>query len=179
MRGRARWWPRLKSFSYSVETSLCRDRVWQLLTNIENWSRLSYVYEDLAWVGEPWTLGSYITGKLNYPIVIPFRYVLRDFRTPELIRYLADSPELGFANERTIRLEQRRNSTLIKIDAYSVGNPDCGVPGGNLGFLKMLTERWFSEFAQFCDREAQRGIEGRRKPRTGLPLYLHRLLRKS
>lgn len=100
--------------------------------------------------------GSCVMGHLNYPLTIPFRYVLRECTAPALIRYLADSLELGFANERTIRLEEAEGGTLIKVDAYTVGEPACDIPGGSLGFLKMLTEKWFADFARFCDEEAER-----------------------
>ncbi len=100
-------------------------------------------------------MGSYLTGHINYPLSIPFRYVLRACEEPSLIRYLADSLEVGFANERTIRLEQVGGETRIQVDAYSVGSPTCDVPGGTLGFLKMLTEKWFLDFARFCDDEAR------------------------
>lgn len=143
-----------QSFSYSVSTCLPRERVWQALTNIGNWSKFSCVYRDIKWSGEPWVVGSSLTGNLNYPIKIPFRYVLKVCRPPELIRYLAQSREVGFANERTIRIEQLGLKTLIKVDAYSVGEPAINIPGGNLGFLKMLTEKWFPDLARFCDDEA-------------------------
>ena len=146
-----------QSFSYSVTTSLPRERVWQTLTNVENWSKFSCVYRDLEWVGSPWAIGSCVKGHLKYPLAIPFRYLLREFVAPTLIRYLADSPELGFANERTIHLEELSHKTLIAVNAFTVGSPICMIPDGSLGFLRMLTVRWFDDLAKFCDEQVLTG----------------------
>ena len=156
----------LQSFSYSVTTCLPRESVWRVLTKIEEWPKFSCVYRDVKWVGEEWVLGSSLIGHLNYPIPIPFRYLLKDCIAPELIRYLADSPELGFANERTIRLEEVSCGTLIRVDAYTVGEPVREIPGGSLGFLKMLTEKWFFDFAHFCDNDCLQSPNCRRLDST-------------
>jgi len=141
-------------FSYSVKTRLDRQAVWQLLADIQNWSSISRVYEDLGWSGEPWSIGSSITGKLKYPVAVPFQYLLRDVKPARLVRYLAHGSEIGFATEQTISFERFSNSTLIHVDAYAVGICNCSIVGGTLGFLKSLTESWFSEFARVCDDEA-------------------------
>ena len=135
----------------SVITKLLRSRVWELLTDITNWPKFSDVYSNLHWVGEPWAEGSLPAGELNYPIVVSGQYVVRASEPPVLIRYLSPTREAGFATERTIRLEQLGEGTLIQVDAF-VGEPK--MPGGALEFLKGLTTRWFSEFAGFCDRHA-------------------------
>jgi hypothetical protein len=54
-----------QQFLYSVSTKLNRDQVWELLIDIENWTRLSAVYQQLAWEGEPWVRGSTIVGTLS------------------------------------------------------------------------------------------------------------------
>jgi hypothetical protein len=143
-----------QTFSYSVTTHLPRERVWQVLIDAHGWQRFSDIYGNLKWAGEPWVPGSCLLGTLTYPIPIKFRYLLKVCTPCTIIRYLADSPELGFANERTIRLNDLRGETLIQVDAYTVGTPVCKIPGGNLGFLKMLTERFFSHLAAFCDGQA-------------------------
>ena len=76
------------------------------------------------------------------------------------------SPELGFANERTIRLEEVSCGTLIRVDAYTVGEPVREIPGGSLGFLKMLTEKWFVDFAHFCDNDCLQSPNCRRLDST-------------
>jgi hypothetical protein len=63
-------------FSYSVSTSLSRDRVWALFADIENWPKFSNVYDNLAWSGVPWQHGSGIVGTLHFPHSMPLRYVL-------------------------------------------------------------------------------------------------------
>jgi hypothetical protein len=140
-----------KQFLYSVTTKLDQSQVWELLTDIENWTRTSLVYQQLAWEGEPWVCGSSIVGTILYPTKLHFRYVLREFQPPTLIRYRAHGKQAGFASERVIELESISRGTLIKVSAFVVGEPVFSISGGSLGFLKMLTERWFQDFATLCD----------------------------
>jgi hypothetical protein len=58
------------SFSHSVVTTLPRDRVWSLFTDINNWPMFSDMYSDLRWDGTPWAEGSALVGQLNFPIVV-------------------------------------------------------------------------------------------------------------
>lgn len=139
------------SFSYSVNTRLPRNRVWNLLTDIKNWSQFSDMYSDLRWEGAPWKEGSALVGQLNYPIVVSGRYVIRKYDPPALIRYLSQTRDAGFATERTITLEDLPNGTRIRVEAYVVGQPE--MPGGAAEFLRSLTSRWFEEFAHFCDSQ--------------------------
>jgi hypothetical protein len=140
------------SFSHSVTTKLPRDNVWSLVIDITNWPKFSDIYSDLRWEGTPWAEGSALVGQLNYPIVVSGRYVIRKCNPPRLIRYLSQTHNAGFATERTISLEELPNGTLIRVEAFVVGQPD--MPGGALAFLKSLTERWFDDLARFCDNYA-------------------------
>lgn len=140
------------SFSHSVITKLPRDNVWSLLTDITNWPKFSDIYSDLRWNGTPWAEGSALVGQLNYPIVVSGRYVIRKCNPPKLIRYLSQTRDAGFATERTISLEELRNGTLIRVEAFVVGNPDT--PGGASAFLKSLTLRWLDELSRFCDNHS-------------------------
>ncbi len=137
------------SFSYSVITKLPRNLVWSLFTDIKNWPQFSEMYSDLRWEGSPWAEGSALVGQLNYPIVVCGKYVIRKYDPPMLIRYLSQTRDAGFATERTINMEELRNGTLIRVEAYVVGEPE--MPGGAPEFLQKLTSRWFDEFARFCD----------------------------
>lgn len=139
------------SFSHSVGTRLPRDRVWSLLTDINNWPMFSDMYSDLRWDGTPWAEGSALVGQLNFPIVVSGRYVIRKCNPPALIRYLSQTRDAGFATERTINLEELQNGTRIRVEAYVVGEPE--MPGGASEFLRSLTSRWFDEFARFCDNQ--------------------------
>jgi hypothetical protein len=141
----------MPAFSYCVTTKLPRGRVWTLLTDITNWSKFSDMYSDLHWDGTPWAEGSAIVGRLNYPIVLAGRYVIKKCCPPALIRYLSQTEDAGFATERTITLEQIVPGTLIRAEAFLVGSPD--MPGGGAEFLRCLTTRWFSQFARFCDNQ--------------------------
>jgi uncharacterized protein YndB with AHSA1/START domain len=141
----------MPAFSYSVTTKLPRGRVWSLLTDITNWPRFSDMYSDLRWEGTPWAEGSAIVGQLNFPIVVSGRYVIRECNPPALIRYLSQTEDAGFATERTITLEQLVQGTLIRAEAFLVGEPQ--MQGGGSEFLKRLTTRWFDEFARFCDNQ--------------------------
>lgn len=144
-------------FSYSVITKLPRDRVWSLLTDTNNWPKFSDIYSHLRWEGTPWAEGSALVGQINYPIVVSGRYIIRKCKPPELIRYLSQTRDAGFATERTISLEETENGTLIRVEAYVVGEPD--MPGGASEFLKSLTSRWFDAFARFCDDHAVKGAD--------------------
>jgi len=141
----------MPAFSYSAITKLPRGRVWSLLTDIANWPKFSNIYSGLRWEGTPWAEGSSIVGQLNYPIVVSGRYVIRECNPPLLIRYLSQTEDAGFATERTIILEQRMPGTLIRAEAYLVGEPQ--MHGGGSEFLRTLTTRWFDEFARFCDNQ--------------------------
>jgi uncharacterized protein YndB with AHSA1/START domain len=141
----------MPAFSYSVTTRLPRGRVWSLLTDITNWPKFSDMYSDLHWDGTPWAEGSAIVGQLNYPIVVIGRYVIKKCDPPELIRYLSQTRQAGFATERTIVLEPLAGGTMIRVDAFIVGTPQ--MPGGGSEFLRSLTTRWFDEFAHFCDNQ--------------------------
>lgn len=46
-------------------------------------------------------------------------------------------------------MDELRDGTLIRVDAYIVGEPE--MLGGAPKFLQSLTSRWFDEFAHFCD----------------------------
>ena len=140
------------SFSYSVRTTLDRDRVWELLQDIQIWIRVSDVYDNAEWSGIPWVPGSCITGRLKYPLEISFRYVLERYEPPALISYLAHSLEAGFATHRTVELEASDGGTLIKITSYVVGDSEVLEEG--FAFLKALTEKWFQGFARFCNSQA-------------------------
>jgi len=137
------------SFSYSVITRLPRNRVWSLFRDIKNWSKFSDMYSDLRWEGVPWAEGSALVGQLNYPIVVSGRYLIKKHDPPVLIRYLSQTRDAGFATERTITMHELLNGTLIRVEAYVVGEPV--MPGGATKFLRSLTSRWFDEFAHFCD----------------------------
>jgi len=136
-------------FSYSVSTKLPRDRVWDLITDITNWPKFSDIYSDLMWIGKPWAEGSHLAGTLHYPIEVSGHYVIKTCQPPVLIRYLSQTREAGFATERTLRFEPLVEGTLIRVDAYVVGEPKMA--GGAPEFLRKLTLRWFDEFARFCD----------------------------
>jgi hypothetical protein len=137
------------SFSHSVVTRLSRNCVWKLLTDITNWPKFSDVYSDLRWEGTPWAEGSAIVGRMNYPILLAGRYRIRKCIPPMLIRYRSQTEDAGFATERTISLDELPVGTLIRVEAYTVGEPE--LPGGAPEFLRSLTLRWFDEFVRFCD----------------------------
>ena len=143
-----------RQLSYSVSTVLPRDRVWELFAEIENWPKVSDVYNGLRWSGFPWTPHSCILGGIHYPHPLPLRYVIEMCEPSSLVRYLAHGTEGGFATHRTIRFEQRQGRTWIDVDSYAAGEPTFAIVGGSYGFLKMLTERWFPDFARFCDSYA-------------------------
>jgi hypothetical protein len=143
-----------QQFLYSVSTVLPRDRVWGLFADIENWPKVSDVYNDLRWSGFPWTTHGCILGSIRYPHPLPLRYVIEKCEPGLLISYLAHSSEGGFATHRTIRFEQRHGRTWIEVDSYAAGEPRFLIAGGSYGFLTMLTERWFPDFARFCDNHA-------------------------
>jgi Polyketide cyclase / dehydrase and lipid transport len=142
----------VSSFSYSVITKLPRGQVWTLFTDTANWPKFSDMYSDLRWEGTPWAEGSALAGQLNYPIVVPGRYVIKECNPPALIRYLSQTKDAGFATERTIKFQPVTPGTMIIAESYVVGSPK--VPGGAPEFLKRLTTRWLDEFAQFCDNHA-------------------------
>jgi hypothetical protein len=140
-----------QQLSYSVSTVLPRDRVWELFADIENWPKVSDVYNDLRCSGFPWAPQSSILGSIHYPNPLPLRYVIEKCDSGLLVSYLAHGTEGGFATHRTIRFEQRQGRTWIDVDSYAAGEPRFAIAGGSYGFLKMLTERWFPDFATFCD----------------------------
>ncbi len=107
------------------------------------------MYSDLHWEGTPWAEGSALVGQLNYPIVVFGKYIIRKYDPPRLIRYMSQTRDAGFATERTINMDELPNGTLIRVDAYLVGEPE--MPGGGSEFLRSLTSRWFADFARFCD----------------------------
>lgn len=140
-----------QQLSWSVSTVLPRDRVWELFADIENWPKVSDVYNDLRWSGFPWTPHSCILGSIHYPHPLALRYVIEKCKSGLLVSYLAHTTEGGFATHRTIRFEQRHGRTWIDVDSYAAGEPRFEIAGGSYGFLTMLTERWFPDFARFCD----------------------------
>ena len=89
-----------------------------------------------------------LVGQLNYPIVVSGRYVIKRCDPPKLIRYLSQTHDAGFATERTISLEELRNGTLIRVEAFLVGQPAAP---GSVAFLQSLTVRWLDELSRFCD----------------------------
>lgn len=129
--------------------------MWGLLADITNWPKFSDIYSDLRWDGPPWVEGSALVGQLNYPIVVYGRYVIKACDPPRLVRYLSQTRDAGFATERTISLEELPNGTLIRVEAFVVGQP--AMPGGAPEFLKSLTSRWLDELRRFCDSHADDG----------------------
>jgi hypothetical protein len=67
----------------------------------------------------------------------------------------AYSTEAGFATHRIVQFKQQQGRTLIKVDSYIVGTPAFPIAGGGYGFLRKLTEKWFREFAMYCDKHAE------------------------
>ena len=141
-------------FSYSVSTVLPRDRVWELFADIDNWPKVSDVYDILKWSGSPWTPGSSVVGSIHYPQHLGLRYALETCEPASLLTYVAHSNAAGFATHRSIRFDEVHGRTWIQVDSYIVGEPTFTVAGGGYGFLKLLTERWFEGFARFCDKHA-------------------------
>src|SRR5580704_11796696 len=113
----------MPAFSYSVITKLPRGRVWSLLTDIANWPKFADIYSDLRWDGTPWAEGSAIVGRINYPIQVSGRYVIRECNPPALIRYLSQTENAGFATKRTSRLKNRMGGLLFRVAPKVVGNP--------------------------------------------------------
>jgi len=144
-----------QQFSYSVSTVLSRDGVWKLFADIGNWPKCSDVYDDLIWSGIPWTRGSWVLGTIHFPHQLPLRYVLETCQPGSLISYVAYGTDAGFATHRTVRFEQQKDRTLIHVDSYVVGTPSFSIAGGGYGFIRMLTEKWFGDFASFCDSHAR------------------------
>jgi hypothetical protein len=149
------------NFSYSVSTVLSRDGVWKLFSDVENWPKFSDVYDDLRWSGVPWTRGSWVLGTIHFPHPLPLRYVLEACRPGSLISYVAYGTDAGFATHRTVRFEQQKDCTLIHVDSYIVGTPTFSIAGGSYGFLQTLTEKWFRDFASFCDQHTPAGTGAR------------------
>jgi hypothetical protein len=143
-----------RQLSYSVSTILPCDRVWELFAEIQNWPKVSDVYNDLRWSGFPWTPHSCILGSIRYPHPLPLRYVIEKCDPGSLISYVAHGTEGGFATHRAIRFEERDGRTWIEVNSYAAGEPSFAIAGGSYGFLKMLTERFFPDFARFCDSHA-------------------------
>lgn len=146
------WVNMCERFIYDVKTSLPRKLVWGLFSDIDNWPKLADLYQVARWSGFPWTPDSCIMGQIIYPSALPFRYVIEECEPGLRVSYLAHSAEAGFATHRTIQFQQQRDHTLIKTIAYGVGEPRIEIPGGTLGFIKLLTERWFPAFAAYCDQ---------------------------
>jgi hypothetical protein len=145
-----------EQFSYVVSTALCRERVWSLFANIENWTKFSSVYDSLRWSGFPWTYGSCLLGTIQYPRILAVRYALETCKPGRVVRYVAHTKDAGFASHRTIRFEDRlHGGTSIEVDFYTFGQPTFMIAGGSYGFVRMLTERWFYDFACFCDEHAE------------------------
>ena len=143
-----------KQFSCLVSTILPRNDVWELFSDIDNWPKVSDVYADLQWSGPPWTPGSRVLGWIQYPHPLTFRYVLERCESASRVSYLDNSGAAGSATHRDIRFEERQGRTWIQVDVYAVGEPCFAIAGGSLGFLRMLTERWFQDFARFCNGQA-------------------------
>src|ERR1700687_3907983 len=112
-----------RQLSYSVSTDLSRDCVWELFAEIQNWPKVSDVYDDLRWSGFPWTPQSSILGSIHYPHPLPLRYVIEKCKSGLFVRNLAHTTEGGFATHRTIRFEQRQGRTWIDVDSYAAGEP--------------------------------------------------------
>jgi len=148
-----------RHLSYSVSTVLPCDRVWELFAEIQNWPKVSNVYNHLRWSGFPWTTNSCILGSICYPHPLPLRYVMEKCEPGSHISYVAHGIDGGFATHRAIRFEQRERRTWIQVTSYAAGEPSFAIAGGSYGFLKMLTERWFPDFARFCDSHA--GVVGK------------------
>ena len=142
-------------FLYSVSTALSRDRVWALFADIENWPKFSDVYDELKWSGVPWVRGSCVLGTIHFPHPLPLRYVLETCQPGSLISYVGYSTEAGFATHRVVRFEQQQGRTSITVDSYIVGTPTFAIDGGSYGFLRKLTERWFRDFASFCEKQIE------------------------
>jgi hypothetical protein len=145
-----------ETFAFATYTVADPQHVWRLLADLESWSKCSFVYENLHWEGEPWVCGSVIRGRISFPHALEFRYDLRAVQPATLIRYLASSPAASFATERTIQLQTLAGGTCINVHALEIEHPEFAIVGGSLGFSKLLTERWFREFAAFCDSESLR-----------------------
>jgi hypothetical protein len=98
-----------RQLSYSVSTVLPRDRAWELFAEIENWPKISDVYNDLRWSGFPWTRHSCILGSIRYPHPLPLRYVIEKCEPASIIRYVAHGIEgaHGLKSIRMLQVSQR------------------------------------------------------------------------
>lgn len=139
-----------QTFSRAVATSLLQDRVWELFGDIQNWKRCSSLYQDLRWYGQPWAVGSSISAQLVYPISIGLRYVIRRYEPKIRVHYLAHGMSAGFATERRVEFQPTGSGTLIRIESYGIGNVPS-FSGGMPEFLRSVCNRFFEDFARFCD----------------------------
>jgi hypothetical protein len=127
--------------SYSVSTTLQRDRVWLAFSDIENWPQFSTLYSNLRWVGFPWLSGSSILGKIA-PHELTVRYVVEQCDPGRHVSYIGHSTEAGFASHRDIQLvDSESEGTTIQVSYYLAG---CGhVLDSGQNFVKTLLECWF------------------------------------
>jgi hypothetical protein len=139
-----------ETFSYAANTTLPRDLVWNLFTEIKNWPKCSIMFHSLEWHGEPWVPGSIIIGELDYPLSMSLRYLVKQCDPPELVKYLFHSPAAGFATERTVYFKPLPFGTLIEVESYDVGTLP-NLPGGIREFLQSATQAFFVNFTRFCD----------------------------
>jgi hypothetical protein len=140
---------------YSVSTVLDRNRVWSAFADIENWSKFSPIYSNLRWSGFPWQFGSSILGTIAYPRELTVRYALEHCDPAIRVSYIGHSSLAGFASHREIRfVDSEDGGTTLRVSYYVAGNGNA--LGDGQSFVKTLLERWFREFAEYCDRLAQK-----------------------
>jgi hypothetical protein len=138
---------------FSVSTALDRERAWALFSDIQSWMNCSDVYEGLKWEGFPWATNSRIVGRVRHNRNERVRYIVQRCEPARLFSFIGHSDASGFASHRTVCFSDLADSgTLIAINYFSVGSPDCAAAGAQ--FVKWLTERWIEGFARYCDTQA-------------------------
>jgi hypothetical protein len=140
-------------FSYVASTNLPVDRVWDFLTDIQNWPNFSNSHLDLDWNGRPWASGSYLVGHLCDPHGVEIRHMIRTCDPPTQLRLLSQGLEFGFAVESIVRLEPVNDGTRIHLKAYAAGNAARSSHGAFVGSLTNLTQQMFTDFARLCGEE--------------------------
>jgi hypothetical protein len=148
-----------QQFLYSVSTVLPCRSVWLLFADLENWPKFSKLYDNLRWSGDPWSRGSSVLGTLHFPHSMQIRYLLETCDPGRVVSYKGYSIDAGIATHRIVRFDQLRGRTVISVDSYIVGTPRFAFAEGSIGFLQSMVERWFREFAAYCDRCAESSPE--------------------
>lgn len=145
--------PEMGRIEFKVFTHGDCNLAWKIFSECEKWNRFLNAYGKVQWKGERWAPGSRLLIEIFYPIHATQDRVITICTPPRCVAWI--NHVFGYTLEQWVLFDPypsggTRVSTWIEIvgKALSVEGQDIRA------LIQDFVVRWYTKFAEVCDREA-------------------------